>query len=179
MGIHQISITYQLDEDRLLLRLRTTDRQLLELWLTRRLTIRLLPALQKASMELTLGHASRHSHVMPEARDMVTQSARERSRRQGDFKTAFDAEEAERPLGDHPLLVSAVDLTPNDAPSVEVRFRDARGRAVNTTLNETLLHNILTLMEQAIAQSEWPLHPAPPPAAAAPASPQAATRVLN
>lgn len=180
MSIHQVSVSYQADQDRLLMRLRTRDEQLFELWLTRRLMARLWQPLHNTASVLALGSVSPGATVLPEARDMMTQTLREQSSRSADFRSPFDETARERPLGDAPMLVVAIDIKRQVDQQVDITWRDADHRNLTMTLNADLLNNVMTLLEQALAKSEWGLV-AQPAAAAAPAEPGAATtpRMLN
>ncbi len=178
MSIHQLSVVYQADQDRLLLRVRTHDERLFELWLTRRLMLRLWQPLQNTASAAALGVASKNSTILPEARDMMTQTLRERAKQSADFASPFDDNSSERPLGEHPMLVAAVDLKHDGQGQVGVSWRDAQGRNLSVNLTHALLHNLLTLVEQALAQSEWGLA-APQGEPAAPVVDGAAPRVLN
>ena len=179
MSIHQLSVIYQADHDRLLLRVRTRDERLFELWLTRRLMLRLWQPLQNTASAAALGVASKGSTILPEARDMMTQALRDQAKQSADFASPFDDQSAERPLGEHPMLVAAVDLKHDGQGLVGVSWRDAQGRDLSLNLTHDLLHNLLTLVEQALSQSEWgliaPQGTPSAPAAEAPGTP----RVLN
>jgi hypothetical protein len=48
MNIHQLSVSYDERQDRLLLRLNTQDRQEFRFWLTRRMALRLFPAIEQS-----------------------------------------------------------------------------------------------------------------------------------
>lgn len=51
MNIHQLSVTYSPTEDRLLLRINTTTQEEIQVWLTRRMTMNLMPHLPKIAAE--------------------------------------------------------------------------------------------------------------------------------
>lgn len=52
MNIHQLSVHHDERQDRLLLRLNTQDQQEFRFWLTRRMTLRLMPAIQQSAVRL-------------------------------------------------------------------------------------------------------------------------------
>ncbi len=52
MNIHQLSVSYEERQDRLLLRLNTQDHQEFRFWLTRRMSLRLLPAIDQSVARL-------------------------------------------------------------------------------------------------------------------------------
>lgn len=179
MSIHQLSLAYQADQDRLLLRVRTLDEQLFELWLTRRMMVRLWQPLQNTASAASLGAVSRSATILPEARDMMTQTLREKAKEKADFRSPFDENAKVRPLGDQPMLVAAVDLKRQGNGHVEVVLRDASQRNLSLNLAPDLLNNLLSLMERALVHSEWGL--VSPGTAPAPTTvePTATPRILN
>ena len=179
MSIHQVSAAYQADQDRLLLRVRTRGEQLFELWLTRRLMVRLWQPLQATATALAVGSVSSSATVLPEAREMMTQTLRERSNQSADFRSPFEETVRERPLGEEPMLVAAIDIKRQPDRQVEVVWRDSAQRQLSMNLSPDLLNNLLTLLEKALQKSEWGVVPAAaaPVATAAPSA--APPRVLN
>lgn len=158
MGIHQISVTYQLDEDRLLMRLRTHEGELLELWFTRRLMARLWTPLQKSADRISLRGASTSATVLPEAQSMMAQAMREESRKAGNFSEPFDESARTRPLGDRPALIQSVTIQEGgENASVNLKFKDTQGREVGLDLAASMLHNLMSLIEQALRRTEWGL----------------------
>lgn len=181
MGIHQISVNYQTDEDRLLMRVRTHAGELMELWFTRRMMVRLWKPLQRTADRVSLRGASPGATVMPEAQDMMTDAMREKSRKAADFASPFDESFTTRPLGERPLLVFAVDILETlPRAGTLLKFRDAAGREVSVEVTTELLLNLLSLLEQALLQSEWGL-PVQSGSAADTAAPESAPsqRLLN
>lgn len=179
MAIHQLSVTYQPEQDRLLLRVRSRQAELFELWLTRRMMVRLWQPLQNTAGAASLGMASRDSTVLPEAQDMMRQALREKAKAGADFQSPFDEDGADRPLGDEPLLVAAVDIHRKAEGHVDLVLRDAHARHLSLSLTPDLLNNLMTLMEHALQQSEWGLGMQPTGALAQAADAPAAPRVLN
>ena len=178
MSIHQVSVAYQADQDRLLLRVRTRDDQLFEIWLTRRLMLRLWQPLQATAAALAVGRVSSSATVLPEAREMMAQTMRERSTQAADFRSPFEETARERPLGEEPMLVAAIDIKRQPDRQVDVVWRDAANRQLSMNLNPDLLNNLLTLLEKALQKSEWGVVPETrEPAATTPSA--APPRVLN
>ena len=156
MGIHQISVTYQADQDRLLVRLRTHAAERIELWLTRRMMMRLWTPLQQSADRVCLRSASPGSTVLPEAQDMMNRAARDKSRQSADFESAFDESFTSRPLGDQPMLVHAVDMQEKgQGQPLMLKFRDAAHREMTLDVGNDLFLNLLGLIEQALEQAEW------------------------
>lgn len=159
MNIHQMSVNYAERQDRLMLRVNTQDGQEFRLWLTRRLSSRLLPHLQACVMQLE----TRNPQVMvsdPAAQHMLTELQRETFLKKADFKTPFTSETPTLPLGEEPILVTDVQLNVNVSGTLNVVFQDqsgegASGRSCQLSLQSSLLHGLLHLLAQALQQANW------------------------
>lgn len=163
MAIHQIQVRYDPAQDRLLLQVLTRSKQLLPLWLTRRLTSRLMPHLRRTMSAAAVAAASPRAMALPDARDMLAQSSRQRAMQSADLRTPFDAEDAERPLGPEPMLPVSVDVaTPSDG-ALKLIFRSAAGQSVEVKLGRDHALVMVELIEAALLKSEWGLAAAASP----------------
>lgn len=177
MDIHQIQVRYDPLADRLLLLIRTRSEQLFAVWLTRRMTMRLHPALVQTVSALAVSRTAPGALAVPEARDMMAASARHKALSEADFKTAFDASGAQLALGPEPMLPAVVDLTRTESAGLALRVRDPQGRSVDLQLGDDFAMAFVQLIESAVAQADWGLAA---PAAAGTTSPEArAPRLLN
>jgi len=176
VNIHQISVDYVAEADRLLLRVRTRDDALFALWLTRRMMRRLWPGLTHGVGQLSpYSTVAPDATVLPEAREMLLQVQRERTLQAADFTTPFESRVRELPLGPEPLLPVTIELKPMQRNHLQVLARDIGGRTVQMQLTEQLAAALLTLVERALQRSDWGIVPEPEqPAVAA-----AALRSLN
>ena len=176
MNIHQLNVSHNDRQDRLLLRLNTQTAEEFRFWLTRRLTLRLLPALQQA-----VGRAeSSQPHMMasdPASQQILTDLKRDAFMQQADFKTPFVEQAQQLPLGDEPLLVTDVQLSfQGSGVLVTLQDKGAPGGVVQScqlNLQPSLLHGLLHLIQQAVAKAQWlPSDPleAPAPQVQAPAT---------
>ncbi len=161
MNIHQMSVNYAERQDRLMLRVNTQDGQEFRLWLTRRLTGRLWPHLQACVIQLE----TRNPQVMvsdPAAQHMLTELQRETFLEKADFKTPFASQAMQLPLGEEPILVTDVQLNMHANGALNVVFQDlsgdgASGRSCQLSLQSSLLHGLLHLIDQAMQQANWRL----------------------
>ena len=112
---------------------------------------------------------------------MMSRVMRQKSREAGDFASPFEESYTARPLGEKPLLVHAVDIKDGGAgKAMALKFRDAANREIALEVSTELLLNLLSLMEQALAQSEWALNGPAAPAGEAPVpAPPGSQRLLN
>ena len=159
MNIHQMSVNYVERQDRLMLRVNTQDGQEFRLWLTRRLTGRLLPHLQGCVVQLETRNPQ-VSVADPAAQQMLTELQRETFLEKADFSTPFTSQAPELPLGEEPILVTDVQLNMHSSGTLNVVFKDhsgdnATGRSCQLGLQLSLLHGLLHLIAQALQQANW------------------------
>lgn len=180
MQIHQLSLHYRPEADRLLLRVNANDGQQFAVWLTRRLTLRLWPHLDSAVTRIGVAReAPPTAHVatlMPEAQAMLAHSARERALHGADFTTPFHEQASAHPLGSEPMLATEVRLTPVSGGQLRLVIIDSHRRNVQMQLTEALATAVQALMVQALRQADWG-HALERPAREAATTP--APRLLN
>lgn len=182
MNIHQLSVRYTPEQDRILLSLNTTQGHEIELWLTRRMTLAMWPQLNR----MTINHlavpadAKSDGYVDLTALDERARSALADFRRQEvlqnmDFKTPYRSENKVRPLGDGPLLVTEITLSPAVPGSIKINFQekigpDATHRGIALDLQAQLVFSLIQLLSQTLVHTQWQsnsvsdlLAPAEPP----------------
>lgn len=165
MNIHQLSVNYEDRQDRLLLRVNTQSGQEYRLWLTRRLTARLLPHLQTCVVQLE----SLNPQVMvtdASAQQMLTELQRETFLQKADFQTPFNSQDPTLPLGQEPILVTDVQLNLQNNGTLNVVFQDkstndTAQRSCQLGLQSALLHGLLHLIDQALKIANWRMDHAP------------------
>ena len=137
MNIHQLSVNHDERQDRLLLRLNTQDQQEFRFWLTRRMTLRLMPAIEQSAVRLEA--------VQPGV--AVTDA------------TPFENRATQWPLGAEPMLITDAHLTIKPSGALEIAFEDksdpAQARACQLNLQVSLVHGLLHLIQQASEKAEW------------------------
>src|SRR5512141_1931551 len=123
MKIHQLSVTYLAEQDRILVRVNTAASQEMRLWLTRRLLLGLWPLLSKLMTKhlLKLEAAGTSLDTADEdLKRMLADFRKEEFLRDADFETPYQENQVTLPLGDEPLLVTDVDAAP--LPSGRLRL---------------------------------------------------------
>lgn len=176
MNIHQLNVSHNDRQDRLLLRVNTQTAEEFRFWLTRRLTLRLLPALQQA-----LGRMESTQPQMmapdPTSQQILTDLKRDAFLQQADFKTPYTEKAQQLPLGGEPMLVTDVQLS-FQSSGVQVTLQDkgAPGGLAQTcqlNLQPALVHGLIHLIGQAIDKAAWQTaaaHPEPMPSVEVPAT---------
>jgi hypothetical protein len=169
MNIHQLSVTYLPEEDRILARINTTAGEEMRLWLTRRLMVGLWPLLSKVMtghlLRLEAAGTSLES-ASDELRSMLADFRKQEFLQNADFDTPYKEEDATTlPLGEAPLLVTDVDAAPLPNGRLRLSFNENRPakegkekpepRKFQMEMEPRLMQGLLHLLEQALTQSRW------------------------
>ena len=171
MNIHQLSLTYQADQDRILVQISTHSGEALRLWLTRRILVNLFPHLTRVATSVETANALLATQD-DMGKKMLMEFKKHESIAQADFKTPFKPDAAVFPIGAEPLLVTTVSLTPTGKGELRIGFEEkfadtVKPRGFEVTMASPLLHSFMYLLESAIKLSEWGMMPVPPPDTAA------------
>lgn len=171
MNIHQLSLTYHADQDRILVQITTHSGEALRLWLTRRMVANLLPHLSRVATSVETGNAQLATQD-DMSKKMLMEFKKHASIAQADFKTPFKPDSNVFPIGAEPLLVTHLNLTPTGKGELRIGFEEkfantVTPRGFQMTMASPLLHSFIHLLESAIKLSEWGLMPAAPPDTAA------------
>jgi hypothetical protein len=153
MTIHQIQIRPDEREDRLLMRVSTTDGCEYRFWLTRRFVKLLWSLLLKmAAWDRTvrqqLDAATRHS---------VLEIQHKGYAQQGDFSKNYQESTRRLPLGQTPILLSSAKGVRRDNGLQVLSLYPAQGQGIDMTLDARLLHIFAKLLRDAAARADWDL----------------------
>jgi hypothetical protein len=172
MNIHQLSASYDERQDRLLLKLNTQVGQEFRFWLTRRMTIRLLPAMDQSIVRLEAAQPGIAATDAP-SQHMLTELKRDAFLQTADFSTPYSVKPQQLPLGDEPLLITDAHLTLQANGCLQVIFEkktDTETRSCQLNLQAPLVHGMIHLIRQCMANADWGLvvqsteqHPEPTP----------------
>ena len=171
MKIHQLNLKFDAEQDRLLVRINTSTQIELRLWLTRRLTVGVLPMLRKlvarqlerADSPATQDDAASDSlnTAAAKVREFLGEIKKENVLRNSDFSTPYKEPEAPGTADDQgALLVTEVAITPLPSGHLRVKFTGKPGgstenRDVQIDLDDNLMHGFLHLLEKAYGNSQW------------------------
>lgn len=168
MNIHQLSVTYQPEQDRILARVNTTAGEEMRLWLTRRLMVGLWPLLSKLMTEHLLRLEAAGSSLDAaddEMKQMLADFRKQEFLQKADFETPYQENQTRLPLGAEPLLVTDVDASPlpngrlrlsfNENPAGRAADAPAEPRRFQMEMEPRLMQGLMHLLEQALAQSRW------------------------
>jgi hypothetical protein len=168
MKIHQLSVNYLAEQDRIFVRINTAASEEVRLWLTRRLMLGLWPLLSKLLTQhlLKLESAGSSLQAADEGlKKMLADFRKEQFLQQADFETPYDENQANLPLGADPLLVTDVDASPLASGRLRLSFNErlpgaAEPRSFQIEMDPQLMQGMMHLLEQALTRSQWqePFH---------------------
>ena len=151
MRLHQLKLDFVPEQDRLLLRVSTDNRIEVRLWLTRRATRLLWPLMLqmlRSSPEVAL-------QSNPQARDALLGMQHEQALVQANFADPFEEAPREMPLGEEPILVVNIQASRNERGDQVLGLLPQQGQGLHLTLDNTLLHSLCKLLQNAVAKSDW------------------------
>ncbi len=175
MNIHQLSVNYIAEQDRILARVNTTAGEELRLWFTRRLAMGLWPLLNRVVTEhvakletMSTQHIAPMATADDQTKQMMAEFKKAESLKQADFKTPFNGKPATLPLGSEPLLVTEVNVTPLATGQLQLNFQEklpgeSKPRSFQMALEQQLIHGFVHLLQKALVQSQWDQGAAPAP----------------
>lgn len=158
MNIHQLSVSFDERQDRLLLRLSTQTHEEFRFWLTRRMTSRLLPALEQCVVRQ---EASQPGVAAPDpgTQQMLSELKRDAFMQQADFSTPFASQTPTLPLGSEPLLVTDAHFNLESGGALRIQLLEkspgVSDKSCQMNLQATLVHGLVHLIRQALGQTEW------------------------
>jgi hypothetical protein len=158
MNIHQLSVHHDERQDRLLLRLNTQDQQEFRFWLTRRMTQRLMPAIEQSATRLEAAQPGVAATDAP-SQNLLNELKRDAFLKKADFATPFENHATQWPMGAEPLLITEAHLRIKPNGALEISFEDksapARARSCRLNLQVSLVHGMVHLIQEASKKAEW------------------------
>ena len=163
--LKQIQVTYDTIQDRILLRMNTSDQAEFSVWMTRRFVMLAWPAL----VNLLSSAADIGVQSTPEAKKAVLAFQHESAIEKADFSKKYEEDAVNWPLGKEPMLIMAMDIRRLGPDQHSFSFRPADGRQFQITLSRSTIHSLCKLVQDAARKADWGLKleflDAPPPEA--------------
>lgn len=157
MQLHQIQVQYVALEDRALLRIATRESAdtaaEFRFWLTRRFAAMLLQALAKNVVVASQARPETPAQAHPAMLAFQRESALANS----DFKTAYAHEDKTTPLGEAPVLLARVAVRRVEQGLTNLALHPQSGKGIEIRLNDTLVHSLIKLVEDAARSGTWEL----------------------
>lgn len=161
MNIHQVCVSYIHEQDRFLVRINTRNDEEVRLWFTRRLTLGLLPLLDKASGKLLAGQSTPVSSAAPleeQRQRMLDNFNHEVAAYDGDYQTPYREKANTLPLGSEPLLVTEIKLTSLAHGQLQLEILEKlaqSARNLQVTMDAQLTCGLVQLLNQGVSASQW------------------------
>lgn len=174
MDIRQLSIRYSQDNDRILVRINTSAGDEVQMWLTRRLVLSLWPLLNRVVIDHLAIPADAKTDgfvdlaaMGPGTRKMLADLRQQEAIQSADFVTPYRDHATSRPLGDTPLLVTEVNLTPKGSSGMLMNFKELltdppSSRGFQLEMPAELVFAIMQLLSQALKKAQWQIGPDTP-----------------
>ena len=144
--LHQINISHDGKEDRLLLRVSTGGGDEYRLWLTRRYTSLLMGVLNK---EIDNRGGVPSVAGSEETTKMLKNGALEKK---------YDSETAKSfPLGEAGVLAFRINTRNTDEGNLALELLPEKGKGITLNLNKSLLYMMHNILTQGITQANWGL----------------------
>ena len=153
-ALHQITVTFVAEEDRLLLRVSTADKTEFQFWLTRRFVRVLWSALIK-TIENEPGV---NRPALPTAKQAVMAMEHQEAVGASDFSRTHEQGHRNVTEGSGPLLVTGGSVVPGKGGGITNLILQTRGGTeVNLALNKNLLHALCRLLIETTMHAGWDL----------------------
>ena len=157
MQLHQIQVRYVPVEDRAMLRVATregTDKlSEFRFWVTRRYSMLLLSALGRNAVQAV----GTRPETPASNRSQMLEFQRDAALADSDFKTGFVDSAKDMPLGSEPVLLARVGLNRLSNGMTVLALHPQRGKGIEVRLNDTLVHSLIKLVEDAARSGGWGL----------------------
>ncbi|HTT07975.1 MAG TPA: hypothetical protein VMH34_04215 [Gammaproteobacteria bacterium] len=163
--LNQIQCRYIPMEDRVLLRINSSDHSEFRFWLTRRYIRLLWPVLS----QLLQGDPQISQTSDPRARQAILAFQHESALSQSSFSQTFREDQAKFPLGEAPVLLARIQTKTTTQGQSILCLHPEQGQGIELNMNRTLLHALTRLLTDAVQKAGWELElSVPPPATSAP-----------
>jgi hypothetical protein len=149
--LEQFSASYDAEQDRLMLRIRSNDDAEFRFWLTRRYLSLLWPLLMKMADDF-----SARKTTDPLTRNTLAELAHGEAVGKADFASQY-REGSQFPLGEEPILLARISVKPLHGNTQTLTLLPQQGQGINLDLDERLVHVLARLLQQVAVTAEWGL----------------------
>ena len=159
MNFHQLQVAYDVNEDRILMRISfKTEAQIPQeyrAWLTRRMVRNLWPYVVRAMETRVVLEQPGAAHVKSDIVEMEYQATLSEFAASGNFEQPYEAQDYEFPMGESPLLVTRADFTILKDQPVRINFLPSSGKGFEIGLPPKLWHGFCSMLQAAVASANW------------------------
>ena len=152
MSLRQINVSFDPRQDRLLMRISTTEATEFQIWLTRRIVRGMIPGMYKI-LATTLAAQS----PSPQAQVALLNFQHESAVQQASFSQSYTGDDLSPAMAGTPLLVDRLQLRQLEPGQYLMIMAPQQGDAIQIKLGEVLMHGVLKLIQDALLVSQWDL----------------------
>ncbi|MES2070436.1 MAG: hypothetical protein V4488_08825 [Pseudomonadota bacterium] len=161
MELLQIQVTYQPEEDRILVKFSFSDagpdgaRQEIRAHITRRLLLQLWPTTLRA-LETQVGlNRPEAAHASADIVQMEHESSLKQMKEDGGFTDPYEADAQAYPRGESPLLIHTINFNIHADAPICLQFFPVGEAAFEINLPENLVHGFCSLLQAAAREADW------------------------
>ncbi len=151
LQLRQVNVSYVEVEDRLLLKVSTSDECEYRAWCTRRVTRLLMDSLEQFFQEEVGDVAA----VPSEVRREVAELQHSKNVAEESFKRRYEAEPREYPLGEEGVLATTLKCKPLADDVVRFHIGNKDGKGITLSLNQNFRHQLYELFRRASQRAKW------------------------
>lgn len=152
-SVRQITLTYTPEEDRMLMRIGTSEQSEYKLWLTRRF----VRVLWGALMKIMEKESELKKNLVPEIRDAMLAMEHQEALQGADFEQSHVDDNRDLTSNTGPLLVKGGTLTPAKNGLTQLKLDTENGTSINVALNKQLMHAFCHMTITTCFKAEWDL----------------------
>ena len=181
--LHQLTIKYLPTEDRLLLRIGTTEKTEYRMWLTRRFVVALWPSLggnlaetadlvgalsrkppEKAQASPGSAPASSDADPPPlppvskEVKDAVLGMEHQEAVQESNFQQAHEEDNVDLTANTGPMVITGAKVRPWDGKKLVLGLQTQNGMNVSVSLDKKLLHGFCHMIASTVEKAGWGLN---------------------
>ena len=150
--LHQMNMEYSASQDRLVLKINTTDKQEARLYLTRRFTRELWDALIK----ILADQPEIKKQANPEVKKAMMAFEQDAKTKTESFAKDFEKSAAGFPLGEEPALITGFKFVPNSSGGgPRMLFVTHQKQELGIPANQQILYSFAKLLSQAVGVTGW------------------------
>jgi len=164
-ALSQFDASYNMQQDRILLRITNQDKEEYRLWLTRRMCRSFITDFKTRTSSFRITGEEGSAPVADQGTAVLRADLEQKAAvANKDFSNAFKPGDS-FPLGQEGIVVERVNLQPNDkGPGVHgLSLHDASGRGITIGVSVDLFNSIFEVIERVVQQAEWGIEMALPP----------------
>lgn len=161
MELHQIQVSYQDYEDRLLVKFSFAEpdmseaRQEIKIWFTRRLALMFWPAILEALSKQVSLNMPGAAHASADILQMEHEASLSKIKQAGGFSTHYNSEALSWPMGEKPLLPDNIQFHFSTNQPMKIEFALSNGKAFEVGMSQSVVHSFCKLFQDAVEKADW------------------------